>query len=172
MNGPRPFTVAAAPWRLTVGGALIVLAALATYSNTFSVPFTFDDQLAIVVNPSIRELTAWREVFSPPPGTAGAVGRPVVNFTFALNYAWGGLNVRGYHVVNLLIHALAGLTLFGLMRRTLLRPALREPFAADALPLACAAALVWTVHPLLTESVTSVVQRNESLASLLMLFTL
>ena len=81
-------------------------------------------------------------MFSPPPGTAGAVGRPFVNFTFALNYAWGGLDVSGYHAVNLFIHALAGLTLFGLVRRTLERPALSERFAADAVPLAGAVALL------------------------------
>jgi protein O-mannosyl-transferase len=155
----------------SVCGLAIALAALAAYANTFSAPFVFDDNLAIVDNLSIRHLPAWREVLSPPPGTAGAVGRPLVNLTLAINYALGGLDVRGYHVANLLIHGLAGLTLFGLVRRTLLRPVLRERFAVAALPLASAIALIWTVHPLLTESVTCVIQRSESLASLFILVT-
>jgi tetratricopeptide (TPR) repeat protein len=150
----------------------IGIAAWAAYANTFSVPFVFDDKLAIVDNPSIRDLANWRAVFSPPPGTAGAVGRPLVNLTLALNYAIGGLDVRGYHAVNLLIHALTGLTLFGFIHRTLRLPAVREKFAGHVLPLAATIALLWTVHPLQTETVTCVIQRNESLASLWMLLTL
>src|SRR2546430_17044137 len=135
MNGQRPFAVDPKRWHLYSGGALIVLAALIAYHTTFNAPFTFDDQLAIVDNPSIRHLTAWREVFSPPPGTAGAVGRPFVNFSFALNYAWGELDVSGYHAVNLFIHALAGLTLFGLLRRTFEGPSFGQPFAPAGGPL-------------------------------------
>src|SRR4029077_15512000 len=67
---------------------------------------------------------------------------------------------------------LAGLTLFGLVQRTLLRPALHPRFGADALPLALAVALLWTVHPLQTESVTYIVQRAESLMGLFYLLTL
>ena len=160
------------PWRVRLAGLVIVLAALAAYANTLSAPFVFDDKLAIVDNPSIHQLTAWRDVLSPPPGTAGAFGRPLVNLTLALNYAFGGVEVRGYHAVNLGIHVLAGLTLFGLVRRTLARPALQGRFAGNALPLAAIIALLWAVHPLLTESVTCVVQRSESLAGLFLLLTL
>jgi protein O-mannosyl-transferase len=164
-------------WRVRAFGSIIALAALAVYANTFSAPFVFDDKLAIVDNPSIRDLTAWRSVLSPPPGTAGAFGRPLVNLTLALNYAFGGLEVRGYHVVNLLIHALAALTLFGLVRRTLrcsgcgFQPQ-NHRLEADATLLSFTIALCWTVHPLATESVTCVIQRNESLASLFVLLTL
>jgi len=43
-----------------------------------------------------------------------------LNLTFALNYAVGKLNPWGYHAVNLAIHILAALALFGIVRRTLL----------------------------------------------------
>ena len=46
-------------------------------------------------------------------------GRPVLNLTLALNYALGGFDVAGYHVLNLAIHLAAGLALFGVVRRTL-----------------------------------------------------
>ncbi|MGA3007044.1 MAG: hypothetical protein ABSE59_04050, partial [Opitutaceae bacterium] len=103
-----------------LAGGIIVLAALVAYHNSFSGPFILDDPLAITQNPSIKHLGS---AFSPPPaGTTG--GRPLLNLTYALNFALGGFDVRGYHVFNLLIHALAGLTLFGIVRRTLLRPAM------------------------------------------------
>ena len=95
-----------------------------------------------------------------------------MNFSLAVNYAIGGLNVRGYHATNLAIHLAAALLLFGLLRRTFLLPAMRERLGAAATPLALAVALLWAVHPLQTESVTYVVQRAESLVGLFYLLTL
>ena len=86
---------------------------------------------------------------APVTGGVTVGGRPLVNLTLAINYAWGGLNPVGYHVVNLVIHLLAALTLFGVVRRTASRSTL----------FAFAVALLWTVHPLQTESVSYVVQR-------------
>jgi hypothetical protein len=45
-------------------------------------------------------------------------------------------------------------------------------FGRDALPLALAVALLWTLHPLQTEAVTYVIQRVESLMGLCYLLTL
>ena len=78
----------------------------------------------------------------------------------------------GYHALNLAIPILAGLVLFGIVRRTLLRPIMAERFGEQATPLALAIALIWTVHPLQTEAVTYVVQRAESLMALFYLLTL
>jgi protein O-mannosyl-transferase len=96
----------------------------------------------------------------------------VLNLTFALNYALSGTSAWSYHALNLLIHMLASLTLFGVVRRTLQQPVLRERFGAGATLLAFAAALLWTVHPLQTQAVTYVVQRAESLMGLFFLLTL
>ena len=149
--------------------AALVLAVLAAYYNSFSAAFVFDDTAAVVDNPTIRQLGALGDVLSPPSDRGLTVGgRPVVNLTRALNYAFGGTAPRGYHVFNVAIHVLAALTLLGVVRRTLLRTRL----AAEALPLALAASLLWAVHPLLTESVTYVIQRAESLMGLCYLVTL
>ena len=161
-----------ARWGITLGGAVIVLAVWAAYANSFSAPFVFDDLKSVTQNPTIRHLTPLSDVLTPPNTATGAAGRPVVNLTLAVNYALGGLDVHGYHVLNTLIHTLAALTLFGIVRRTLLRPVLRERFGAAALPLALVVALLWALHPLLTESVTCVIQRSESLMGLFYLLTL
>src|SRR6202040_734708 len=95
-----------------------------------------------------------------------------LNLSLAINYAFGGNSPWGYHAVNLVIHILAGLTLFGIVRRTFGRPILREKFSASSLPLALVVAVLWTVHPLQTEAVTYVVQRAESLMGLFYLLTL
>jgi tetratricopeptide (TPR) repeat protein len=158
------------------GAIVIALAALAVYSNSFSAPFVLDDQLAVSDNPTIR---SFGSALSPPlSGTTG--GRPVLNLTYALNYALGGTDVRGYHGFNLLVHILAGLTFFGIMRRTFLRPvqggggrALLRPANLSEVTLpALAAAVLWVVHPLLTEDVTYISQRAESLMGLCYFLTL
>jgi tetratricopeptide (TPR) repeat protein len=152
--------------------ACLVGAILAAYHNSFSGPFVFDDGPAVLGNPTIRHLSAFGDVLSPPrEGGQTVGGRPVVNLSLAVNYALGGVGVRGYHVFNLIVHTLGALALFGIARRTLLQPALRERYGSSATPLALAVALLWAVHPLLTESVTYVIQRAESLMGLFYLLT-
>ncbi len=146
----------------------LVGAALLAWSNTGSAPFVFDDRAAIVDNPTIRDLGNLGAVLLPPADGRAVGGRPVVNLSFALNYAWGGTDPRGYHAVNLAIHVLAALTLLGLLRRTPWPAAVRE-FAA---PGSFLIALLWTLHPLQTETVTCVVQRTESLCALWYLLVL
>jgi tetratricopeptide (TPR) repeat protein len=149
----------------------LVAAGVWAYATSFAGVFVFDDIPGIVDNPSIRALWPPSQWFAAPPGSTPS-GRPVLNFTLALNYALGGLDVFGYHALSLAVHLAAGLALFGVVRRTLLSDRLSERFGAAATPLAFAAALVWTVHPLNTEAVTYIVQRGESLAGLFLLLTL
>jgi len=151
--------------------AILVGAAIAAYGGSFSGPFVFDDLDSIVANPTIRHLWPLGRVLAPPSAAGQTVGgRPLLNLSFAINYAFAGTRVAGYHAANLLIHILAGLVLFGIARKTLGR--LGEIAAARAGWLGFAIALLWTVHPLQTESVTYVVQRAESLMGLLYLLTL
>lgn len=161
-------------WTGFVPAFALILAVLAAYSNTFDVPFLLDDTAAIVENPTLRRLWPPGAVLSPP-ANAGVGGRPVANLTFALNFAAGGLDVRGYHGVNLAIHLSAALVLFGLVRRTLELPLVR-PWVAQtgtsSVRLAWGVALVWALHPLQTEAVTYLSQRTESLMGFFYLATL
>ena len=145
---------------------LIVVSGLAAYANSFSGPFIYDDVLSIPANPTIRRLSAIGEVLSPPSNGETVSGRPLLNLSFAIDYAIGGTNTRGYHVTNLAIHILNGLLLLGILHRTFCLPVLRSRFGDAALGLALAISLVWVLHPLQTESVTYIAQRAESLAAL------
>lgn len=154
----RPELSAAWPWALA-----LIAAGLVVYSNSFWGPFLFDDASSITLNPTIRGLTPISNWFNST--------RSLGLFTFALNYAAGGLEVRGYHVTNLAIHLAAGLALFGLISRTLLTMPLAERYGKLARPLAFSIALLWLVHPLQTQAVTYIAQRFESLMGLLFLLT-
>jgi tetratricopeptide (TPR) repeat protein len=158
------------PW---IGAVLIVVAVGLAWANSISAPFELDDDSSIVTNESIRNLASWR--WLSPPATLGETvsGRPVLNFSFALNYAVAGRDVRWYRVSNIAIHTMAALLLFGVVRRTLLLcPQMKAGDRSAAGWFAFAASLLWAVHPLQTEAVTYVVQRAESLAGFLYLLCL
>jgi len=149
--------VARAPlWPL----ALLVLTACIVYANSFTGVFLLDDVRSIVENQGIRSFDhLWND-------------RPLVTLTLALNYHFGQLAVWGYHLVNLVIHLLAGLILYGLVRRILLLDTFRASFERNAHVIALAIALIWLVHPLQTQGVTYIIQRGESMMALFYLLTL
>jgi tetratricopeptide (TPR) repeat protein len=154
-------------WALLV----VIAAAALAYSNSLSGPFVFDDIHAIVENPHLRGLWPLADALAAPPQSTVA-GRPVVSLSLALNYAAGGLDVRGYHLVNVALHVLCGLLLYGIVRRTLLRGPCAAGSGRRAGGFALACALLWAVHPLNTETVNYVVQRTESIMALFYLLTL
>jgi len=148
----------------------IVVAGFGVYANSLSGPFVFDDLPTIVDNTSIRQLWPPTSALQPPRKTPVA-GRPLANLTFAANFAVGGLRVQGYHLVNVTIHVLAALALFGVVRRILGRMLAADAHASpDLVALVCA--LVWVVHPLNTDAVDYLTQRTESLMGLFYLLTL
>lgn len=156
-----------APFALLAALTLAVAAALA-WTPGLDAPFLLDDAASIGDNPTIRRL--WPPAWLNPPGAIGETvgGRPVLNFSFALNHALTGDGARGYRLGNLLIHVLAALTLAALVRRTLRLAG--HPDRAGLVALAVA--LLWLLHPLQTAAVTYVVQRAESLCGLFFLLTL
>jgi Flp pilus assembly protein TadD len=142
--------------------AAILAAAVLAYFNSFRGEFVYDDHYII--------LERVKQFWPPWPVLGNATAVP--DLTFALNYRFGGLDTWGFHAVNLLVHVLAALTLFGLVRRTLATPRLAETFGRAAAPLALVIAVLWAVHPLQTESVTYIVQRQTAMMGLFYLLTM
>lgn len=171
---PKPKVLPTSParWPIRWAPLLLIAGIVAAYAGTLSTPFVFDDIKGIVENPTIRRIWPLWDVLRPPSNATGAIGRPMINLSLAFNYALGGLNVRGYHVFNIAVHALVTLLLFGVVRRTLLRPSLQEKYGRSSLSLSFAVAALWGLHPLLTESVTCVIQRTESMGAFFYLLTL
>ena len=173
MSGPTQTSAIIPSPRVAWPAALLVLAIFAAYANSLGGPFVYDDIPSIAANPTIRHFTPLRDVLLPPSqGGVTVSGRPMLNLSFALNYAISGDKVWSYHALNVLIHASAALLLFGIVRRTLARPPLRERFGATVLPLALAIAALWALHPLQTQAITYIVQRAESLMGFFYLLTL
>ncbi len=146
-------------------GHVLAIAALVAiaYLPSFRGVFVMDDYAGIVDNRLIRQ------VF--PLGRFLDSSQPLVDVTLALNYAAGALNPWGYHFVNLIIHLLTALTLYGVVRRTTAIGGDQQPVKAGH-GLALIIATIWAVHPLQTESVTYVIQRSEAMMGLFYLLTL
>jgi tetratricopeptide (TPR) repeat protein len=136
------------------------------WSNSFGVPFVFDDFDNILANPALRvedlsPAALWRAGRESPSSS-----RPLANASFAVNHWLGDEDVFGYHAVNLAIHLANGLLVLLLARfvlRRLLGAAVPSPAAQDA--LAVLAAMVFVLHPVQTQAVTYLVQRMTSLAA-------
>ncbi len=153
---------------------LLALLTFTAYSNTLHVPFILDDLPNIKHNELVfrfDEFTFqnikrfWISRFER--------GRPVALFTFALNFCFGRLDPTGYHLVNVAIHLLSGAGVFFFTRLLLIRsPVLLSWTPGDeqvgpvANLIASCTALIWTLHPVQTASVTYIVQRMTSLAGM------
>jgi len=146
---------------------LSVLAAL-IYANTFSVPFQFDDADNIVQNPWVKDLANFFDLSG---------SRYMGFLSFALNYSVGGLQVLGYHLVNLIIHIANGFLVYSLVLLLFKAQSQHSPLTThDSQPttaswIALAAALLFVAHPIQTQAVTYIVQRFASLVTLFYLFT-
>lgn len=154
---------------LLAAGALVLVVA-AAYARSFHGPFVFDDLTSIPENPNIRQLWPLTKAMSPPPQLGALGGRPLPSLSFAVNYALGGLDVRGYHAVNLLLHLASVLLVWRVVARSLQSPALAGRYGGEA--AAFAVALLWGVHPLLSEPVVYIVQRTELMMGFFYLLTL
>jgi tetratricopeptide (TPR) repeat protein len=150
---------------------LLVATVIAAYANSLIAPFIFDDQVSILANPGIRRLwPLWPALWAPPQMPIS--GRPVVALSFALNYTFGEYQVWGYHAFNLIVHIFNAFLIFAVARCALAHARQGEGGKTGAGWLAGAAVLVWAVHPLLSESVTYIMQRTELLMAFFLLLTL
>ena len=163
---------------------LIVILGLLGYSNTFHASFHFDDKHNITNNPIIKELQFFHETstakeFATNLQYTALKQRYIGYLTFALNYKIHGLNVTGYHIVNITVHILSALLVYWLIMLTFKTPyfsaryTLKEPVTNSyAVFISLFSALFFVSHPIQTQSVTYIIQRLASLATLFYLLSL
>ena len=147
---------------------LLCLVTLIVYANTFGLGFALDPVLLIKGDPRVHAVTLRNLglIFRNDywwPSSVDTLYRPVTTLSFLLNYAVLGNadNPAGYHVLNVVLHAINSLLVFELALR-LFRD--RKP--------AFFAACLWTVHPITTEAVANVAGRADLLAALWVLAAL
>lgn len=158
-------------WRERVrtrqGGVALAIFVLAVglYANSWDNGFTLDDRSIIRDNPLIRGVEQIPVLFTKDywePELLSGLYRPLITSTYALHYELHGLDPRGYHVVNILLHAVVCLLVFFLMRR----------LVPDDPWVAAGASFLFAAHAIHTEAVANVVGRAELMATLFFLLTL
>jgi hypothetical protein len=170
--------------RLAMGA--VVVATFIAYAPALRAPLTFDDDPAIRRNTSLQSLRP--SIALRPPPTTSMSGRPVANYSLAINYAineWLGIDQAGepaspvktvnYHVANVLLHLASAALLFGILWRTLALPRFAAWLAAkgvSAEAVSGAITVLWTLHPIQSEALNYLTQRTELLVSLFYLGTL
>ncbi len=166
MKLPRDFAKIPVKYELWLLLLLSLLVFL-IYAGTLTGPFIFDDRPNIQENLKIQLNRLSLNGLITAGFESPSHRRPVANISFALNFFFHRYNVVGYHFINILIHILNSILLYFLAKTTLNTPALRwryDPFSLAWIPFF--AAFVWGLHPLQTQSVSYIVQRMNSLATL------
>lgn len=145
---------------------LIIL--LLIYSNSFNCPWIFDDRVNIVDNTNVHVTSLTPEALKKSLRAIDekGVSRPLAYLSFGLNHYFGGLNTRGYHAVNFLIHYLSAVFLFLFTYKTLNLPKLVPRFGSLSYSLALLSTFFWATSPLQVTAVTVIVQRMATMAGL------
>jgi len=146
---------------------IILIAGFTVYANTLNCSFHFDDISGIVENPAIRDLAnpkaIWNIQFT----------RFITFYSFALNYHFHGLDLFGYHLVNILIHIASAVGVWWWLLLTLNTPVLKktgENYSRVLIPFT--GGLIFALHPVQTQAVTYIIQRLASLAAFFYIFSL
>jgi tetratricopeptide (TPR) repeat protein len=124
------------------------------YVNTLGHDFVFDDVTLILQNPSVRSLDWFSIIYWDGY-------RPVRTLTYGLNYAIGGEDPFGYHLVNIVLHGLNVLLVYSLV--LLLG---RSNLAAGS------AGLLFAIHPVQSAAVAYISGRKDLLAAFFVLLGL
>jgi len=142
------------PWHYAVALAAALLAALVAYGPALRGPFVFDDAYLPMMagEPANTPLSHWM---------TGV--RPLLMFSFWVNFRLFALDPLSYHLFNLLCHLATSVLVF-LAARRLLSWAGTTGLLREA--LAGFAGGIFLLHPLQTESVAYVASRSEVLSVL------
>ncbi|MBU0481041.1 MAG: tetratricopeptide repeat protein [Proteobacteria bacterium] len=144
---------------------LIIILTTLAYLNSLHGIFDFDDVAHITDNSFIRIRDLSWASLSPLFSKGPSSQRWLPMMSLAVNYRFGGYEVFGYHLVNILLHLLTSLLLYWFFRLVLRHSGLE--FSERRLSeISLVAVLLWALHPLQTNVVTYVVQRMTSFAAL------
>jgi Flp pilus assembly protein TadD len=167
---------------------LIALLCFLVYSNTFNVPFQFDDNAYVVNNPLIRtfhyflapfdvaELDKLSPVNFPSVLRYAFMTRILGYLSLAVNYKFNGLDVIGYHVVNLLFHIMNGLLVYFILESIIkgfsTGNSAHEKASALIKGIPPVVAIIFVTHPIQTHAVTYITSRFVLMASFFFLLSL
>jgi protein O-mannosyl-transferase len=135
-----------------LGALFLVVLTLLVYWPAMHAAFIWDDDEYVTKNPTLQAPDGLKDIWLRPGATPQYY--PLVHTTFWIEHHFWGLRPLGYHLVNILLHALAAATLWILLRQL-------------GAPGAWLIAAIFALHPLQVESVAWVTERKNVLSGLL-----
>ena len=154
------------PVRACLPYFLTALVTFLAYWNAWPDALVFDDKMFagqdrfndLSLIPTYFNETVWSTT-----GYRDQLYRPVLLTSFALDFSLLGYNPAAWHLVNVVLHIMATLTLFILVRQMLRMSGLD---GQSSTLLAMLAAMIFGVHPIHTEVVNSIFNRSSIFAAL------
>jgi tetratricopeptide (TPR) repeat protein len=144
--------------------ALILLVGTMVYGDHLKNPFQYDSVHYITDNPELRhpENVATLEFFKRE-----YFSRALMTISIAWNALLGGMNPYGYHLLNLTFHLLNAVLIFFIAMRASGYFQLQRfgMTLTDFRVLSLTSALLFTIHPIQTESVLDIMGRSEVLSA-------
>lgn len=135
---------------------LILIVSTIVYSNSFEVPFLWDDEGLVPFNYYLRSPLSAEQYFN-----TSMRQRPIAVLSLLLNFNVSGLFPYGYHVTQVLLHAFVSLLLSLISYR--LYPSLLFSFLSG---------ILFAFHPLHTEAVDLLLGRSDILSLMFVLLSL
>jgi Flp pilus assembly protein TadD len=139
----------------------LALAVWGVFGQTLHHSFVFDDRGYVYENPAITEGLHWKGVVWAFTHSHGGNWHPLTTLSHMLDCQLFGLNPRGHHLTNVLLHTASVLLLFLVLRKM-----------TGALWRSGFVAVVFAIHPLAVESVAWVAERKDVLSGLFFMLTL
>ena len=138
---------------------LSVISAI-VFCNTLDNTFVYDDSVTIVKNNLIKSWKNFHTLFSFNYFIlSGELSyRPLVTLSYFIDYSLWGANPGGFHLTNLLLQTANTLLFYLFLKRV-----------TKSNTLACFSTLLFTAHPILTETVNSISYREDLLTALFFL---
>lgn len=139
-------------WQRILPALLLVLVTLAAYAPVVAGGFIWDDNAHITSNPTLEHLQGLRRIWFEPGATQQYY--PLTFTSFWIERHLWGLDARGYHLLNVLLHAVSAVLVWRILH------CLRVGWALPA-------ALVFALHPVQVESVAWISERKNILSGVL-----
>jgi tetratricopeptide (TPR) repeat protein len=138
------------PWAAALAALFLAFEA---YSPALNGPFVFDDPYLPFLTPGIQHQPVWNWITGL---------RPLLMFSFWLNYAASGEQPFPYHATNVLLHLCSSVLVALIAIRLLELAGLKDGPAKPTLGIFAGA--LFLLHPTQTESVAYVASRSEVLS--------
>ncbi len=141
---------------------IIFLVAFIVYGNSLFNGFVWDDEEQILKNNIIQSFSNFPYIFKGATFSTGGAGlsgwffRPLLTFSFMLNYAFFGANAFGFHLFQIIFHALNGILLFKIIQSLLLLEKEKKVMLPSFL-----VSIIFIIHPGISEAVSYVSALSE-----------